>query len=192
MILALTALVYVPGLTGPFVFDDTPNLRPLQDWLNGVASWKEVLLGNRSGLLGRPLSMLTFIFNAKLFGMAPFSFKLTNLVIHLACGGLIYSLLHKLLSRDSQLAQHAAWVALAITTVWLLHPLQVSTVLYIVQRMAQLSTLFIVLALLAYVRGREALEQRRLRTGFAMLFVAAPAITMLGFLCKTQTWTRAD
>jgi len=182
--LALTVLVYVPGLGGPFVFDDTPNLRPIQDWLNGVTGWQEVLLGNRSGMFGRPLSMLSFIFDAKLFGMSPFSFKLTNLAIHLASGGLIYALLRKLLSRDPQLSQRATAVALATSAVWLLHPLQVSTVLYIVQRMAQLSALFTLLALLAYLHGRQGLEQGRQSTGLAWLFLGVPMATALGLLCK--------
>jgi hypothetical protein len=184
VVLALTVLVYVPGLSGPFVFDDTPNLKPLQDWLNGVTGWQDVLLGNRSGVFGRPLSMLSFILDAKLFGMAPFSFKLTNLLIHLACGALVFSLLRKLLLRDPQLRQRAPLAALAISAIWLLHPLQVSTVLYIVQRMAQLSTLFILLALLAYMHGREALEQGRLRASLAWLFLAVPVATALGLLCK--------
>jgi hypothetical protein len=128
--------------------------------------------------------MLSFILDAKLFGMAPFSFKLTNLLIHLACGGLIYALLYRLLLRDPQWRPRAALAALMISAIWLLHPLQVSTVLYIVQRMAQLSALFILLALLAYVHGREALEQGRLRTGMAWLFVAVPAATGFGILCK--------
>lgn len=182
--MAVTVLVYLPGLGGPFVFDDIPNLRPLQDWLNGISSWQETLLGNHSGMFGRKLSMLSFMANARWFGMGPFSFKLTNLLIHLVCGGLIFCLLRRLLSRDNCWHEHADRAALAIAAVWLLHPLQVSTVLYIVQRMAQLSTLFILLALLAYVHGREALEQGRGRTAFAWLFLATPIATAMGILCK--------
>ena len=37
---------------------------------------------------------------------------------------------------------------------WLFHPLHVSTVLYVVQRMAQLSSLFVVLGLFVYCRYR--------------------------------------
>ncbi|MEO5810982.1 MAG: hypothetical protein ABIQ63_02480, partial [Rhodanobacter sp.] len=113
-----------------------------------------------------------------------FSFKLTNLLIHLICGGLIYALLRTVLRRDSRLNQRAALVALLITAVWLLHPLQVSTVLYIVQRMAQLSTLFVLLALIAYVHGREALEQGRKRAGTVWLFLVVPTATVFGVLCK--------
>jgi protein O-mannosyl-transferase len=184
LVLALAALVYVPGLNGPFLLDDPNNLLPVQDWIHGVAGWQEALFGNSSGLFSRPLSMLTFMLDAKLFGMAPFSFKLTNLLIHLACGALIYRLLGKLLRRDPYLGQRAALVALAISAIWLLHPLQVSTVLYVVQRMAQLSTLFILLALLAYLAGREALGQGRTRSGLAWLFLAVPAATVIGLLCK--------
>ena len=181
---ALTALIYIPGLRGPFMFDDTPNLLPLRHWLDGSTSWQEAFLGNRSGLFGRPLSMLSFMLDARLFGMDALSFKLTNLAIHLLIGTLIYALMRKLLARDAQFGQRAALTALAIAAVWLLHPLQVSTVLYIVQRMAQLSTLFVLLALLAYVKGREALEQRRTHAGLAWLFLAVPATTVLGILCK--------
>ena len=49
----------------------------------------------------------------------------------------------------------AWWLALAVSTAWMLHPLQVSTVLYTVQRMTQLATLFTLLGLLSYVVGRK-------------------------------------
>lgn len=182
--LGLTTLVYIPGLNGPFLFDDVPNLRPLQDWLIGVIGWQEVLLGNRSGLFGRPLSMLSFSTNAMFFGMGPFSFKLTNLLIHLTCGVLIYKLLSSLLTRDTQLAPQAQLVALTVSAVWLLHPLQVSTVLYIVQRMAQLSTMFTLFALLAFVHGRMKLDRGQQRAGLTWLFLGVPSATVLGILCK--------
>lgn len=184
VILAFTTLVYAAGLHGPFLFDDTPNLRPLADWLDGRTGWQEALFGNRSGMFGRPLSMLSFVANALLFGMSPFWFKLGNLVIHLVCGSLIYSLMQRLLQRDVRLQPHATAVALAISAIWLLHPMQVSTVLYVVQRMAQLSTLFMLLALLAFIQGRLALEGQQLRKGLAWLFIAMPAATLAAMLCK--------
>lgn len=184
LVVALTALVYIPGLSGPFMFDDTPNLLPLRRWAEGDTSWQEALFGNRSGLFGRPLSILSFMLDAKLFGVGAFSFKLTNLIVHLLCGTLIYMLLRKLLPRDTQLGPHAVPIALAIAGIWLLHPLQVSTVLYIVQRMAQLSTLFILLALFAFVIGRQALGEGRIRAGALWLFLAMPTATALGILCK--------
>src|SRR5690606_10458044 len=53
----------------------------------------------------------------------------------------------------------------ALALAWALHPLQVSSVLYIVQRMQTLATFFIAIALWAYVRARMAqIEGRPGRT----------------------------
>ena len=47
------------------------------------------------------------------------------------------------------------WLALLTSALWLLHPLHVSTVLYAVQRMAQLSTLFTLAGLYVFARYRS-------------------------------------
>lgn len=185
VILLLCVLAYWPGLTGPFVFDDTPNLVvPLQSWLHGDISWREIVFGNNSGMLGRPLSMLSFLANAAIAGMDTLGFKITNLGIHLLCGCVLFALLVRLLARDPSLKRQTVPAALLISGLWLLHPIQVSTVLYIVQRMAQLSALFVLLGLLAYVYGRQFLENGRAHLGWAMLFVAVPLLTLVASLCK--------
>src|SRR5699024_6855887 len=137
-----------------------------------------------SGPLHRPVSMLSFLANATTTGLDAFPFKLTNLAIHLLCGVIIHALLRRLLQRDKHLAPYAPIAALAVTALWLLHPMQVSTVLYIVQRMAQLAALFMLLGLLAYVIGRQALLDGRRKTGLAWLFLAVPTATLLAMLSK--------
>ena len=83
VMLAATAIAYWPGLHGPFLFDDNPNI------VNNIAlrlanlSPHELLraaFSSRSGILYRPLSMLSFALNIYLFGGNSFYFKLTNLV----------------------------------------------------------------------------------------------------------------
>src|SRR3546814_8447978 len=60
---------------------------------------------------------------------------------------------------------------------WAAHPLQVSSVLYAVQRFQTMGTLFLVLALWAYLKARQAqIEGRPGRTGLLLallLWVAA-------------------
>ena len=97
---------------------------------------------------------------------------------------MIYALLSRLLARDPQLSARARLAALLVTALWLLHPMQVSTVLYVVQRMAQLSTLFMLLALLAFVLGRLAFERGRTRPALAYLFLGVPATTVAAMLSK--------
>jgi protein O-mannosyl-transferase len=141
-LMTITVLIYLPGINGPFLFDDAQNIvSPIQAWLDGRTGWQDIVFGNRSGLFGRPLPMATFLANAALSGLAAMPFKATNIAIHIICSILIYKLIFALLQRDPLLGSRAKIYALLVCALWLLHPMQVSTVLYIVQRMAQLSTL---------------------------------------------------
>jgi tetratricopeptide (TPR) repeat protein len=154
---AMTVATYWPGLSGPFVFDDYSNvveihLRTL-DW----AELGNVAFSNASGPLRRPLANASFALNHYFFGPGPFSYKVVNLVIHLLCGLLVYVLARCTLIALRFESATARSAALLTAAGWLLHPLQVSTVLYTVQRMAQLSAFFTLAALWAYVAGRTRL-----------------------------------
>lgn len=181
----LCVAAYWPGLHGPFLFDDPPNIIfPIQAWLAGKTSWVDVILSNHAGALGRCISMATFVANASFGGLNPFVYKVTNLGIHLACGWVIYVLLSQLLLRDRYLGGRSRAIACAITVLWLLHPMQVSTVLYVVQRMAQLSAFFVLLSLLAYTTGRIYLERGRIKLGWLYLFILLPGLVTFAALSK--------
>ena len=182
--LLLTVLVYWTGLHGPFVLDDANNLNPILHWLHGDNTWQHALFGNGSGLFGRSLSMATLMLSAWAGGYDPFAFKLGNLFVHLLCGFFGWQMLRRALARDPHLHRHAYLSAALLAAVWLLHPLNVSTVLYAVQRMAQVSALFTLAALWAYLSARTALERgqtRRAAWGFFLLF---PLLVIAGLLGK--------
>lgn len=181
--LILTTLAFSRGLTGPLVLDDDNNLAPLIDYQSGQRSAMNVIAGNQSGDIGRAVAMATFVANAATTGGSVYAFKATNLAIHLVAGVLLMLLLRRLLARDPRLAARSPLLAIALAAVWLLSPMQVSTVLYVVQRMAQLSALFALAALLAYVAGRERIEQGR-RGGNWLLFCAFPLMTLLATFSK--------
>jgi len=179
-----TVLVYWIGLYGPFMLDDANNLSPVLEWLRGDNHWQQVLLGNHSGMLGRSLSMATLMLSAWMGGYTPFAFKLGNLLIHLLCGFVGWQMLRQVLARDPQLRHHAALAAALLAAAWLLHPLNASTVLYAVQRMAQISTAFTLASLWAYLSARSALEQGRPRRAAAGLFLLFPLLLIAGLLGK--------
>ena len=189
-ILILSSIAYAPGLTGGFAFDDystilqnpfvidaEANIDSLADaaWSGGVA-----------GKLRRPIPMLTFAFNAITSGSAPFSYKVTNLLIHLINGVLLFFLLKVLCKRvhhgflAAQAKVDPSLVALAITSIWLLHPINLTTVLYVVQRMTSIATLFSLLALLAYCYGRERQIAGR-SAAFLIYFITPLFITLAVF-----------
>lgn len=160
-LLLATFVVYCLGLGGPLLFDDHTALtaNPLVQTDGAVFDeWRRAALSSGSGPLGRPIAMLTFALNHVIQGeLSPAGLKLVNVLIHLAVGALVYLLGAALYSRLYPDAKPGAarWLALLAAAIWLLHPLHVSTVLYAVQRMAQLATLFAVAGLLVFVRYRQ-------------------------------------
>lgn len=172
LLLLVTGATYWPGLSGDLVLDDMPTLEPIARLAGGELGWREALVQHDNF---RPVSMLTYLLNWMTTGDRVWPLKLTNLLIHLACGVLLFLLADRLLARPvAGVDGRRGWIALWITACWLLAPLLVSTVLYVTQRMAALAALFALAALLAWVLGRERMEDGR--RGGAGLAAAALAV----------------
>ena len=185
-ILFLAAIVaYWPGLSGPFVLDDFGSVAALGA-RGGVVDWatfKAFVFGGYGGPTGRPIALVTFLIDANNWPAESWPFKRTNLVIHCLCGvflGLLTNQILKLLclgSRDIQI------ITIASVGVWLLHPFLVSTTLYVVQRMAQLSTMFSLAGLALYVRGRM-LVPRDAKRAYLMMTFSIVVFGVLAILSK--------
>ena len=155
---------------------------------HGLVELATALFSAPTGGLLRPLSMLSFILNADLTGMSPGGFKLVNILIHLACGLLLWFLAREILRAYTERRQVALdtkaidWLSLGVATLWLVHPLNLTAVLYIVQRETSLSALFSVAAMLSYMAGRRhGLQTLR---GKLLLWLGTPFFTLLGLLAK--------
>lgn len=180
-------LLYLPAADGPYLVDDYPNLVNNNHLILerfDTESLMQAATSSRTSGIGRPLSMLSFALNYTLAGdKDAYPVKLVNILLHLLTGAGIYMLLKLLLTnwlpRDSN---DIFWTALFATTVWLIHPLQVSTVLYSVQRMTILGSLFTVFGLLAYMKFRQ--DTIRTNSGYPALFLSLPAFTIVGVLAK--------
>ena len=181
----VAVLAYWPGLAGPFLFDDFGSIAALGD-LGGVSDWttfKAFVLGGNSGPTGRPLALLTFLLDSTTWPADPWPFKRTNLLIHIGNGLLVAMLGSKVLQLAGYDSGRARWLGLLSAALWLLHPFLVSTTLYAVQRMAQLSTLFILLGLISHLQLRAQLATRPLPT-YAAMAVSMTVFTVLAALCK--------
>lgn len=158
--LLLTLLAYMPGLNGTLIFDDIPNFLPWQN-TGDINSLQKVMTFATSGtsMPGRPLSLLSFLVDDQSWSPDIYSLKRTNLAIHLINSSLIFWLCIKLLQHmlPIPVVRQGAFALLA-AAIWSLHPLQVSNVSYIIQRMNLLSTLFELVGLLLFIHGREQLD----------------------------------
>ncbi|AGG88082.1 tetratricopeptide repeat protein [Rhodanobacter denitrificans] len=186
--LGLTWVAYSPGLHGGFLFDDFANLPalgvtgPTDDWL----AFLRYITSGTADPTGRPLTLLTFLLDAQNWPASPFPFKRTNLIFHLLNGILLYALLAqlgRLLGYDERQSRTAALLG---TALWLLHPLLVSTTLYIVQREAMLPATCTLVGLLLWLHGRQLLTQGKTATGMAWSVLGLGGFTLLGMLAKAN------
>ncbi len=184
-LLFLTLVAYLPGVYGPFIFDDLPNITQNQK-IFGVSPsldgfWQAVW-SVESGPLQRPVAMASFTLNAWLWGVDSFSFKLTNILLHLVNVSLVFLVTQKLYSRLLQggdLKKNAI-AAFICASFFALHPINFTAVLYVVQRMTSLATGFMLLAIWC-----QLLLPFSSRSGRSLwLVIGYLCFTVLGILSK--------
>lgn len=179
-----TLVVYLPGLHGPFVFDDWSNFaadKSIQIQTLDVDSLRNAASGGTESILVRPLSRISFAMNYLFAGrqMSPIWFKSTNLAVHIVNAWLVFwfaTLIQRLRDRHSHntITRYALWMGIAAASLWALHPIQLTSILYVVQRMTSLSALCVFAGLVVYALGRIAIQSpASMRRGF-MLMILGP------------------
>ena len=195
--LALTLIgviiVYTPGLTGPFVFDDAINIteKPKIALVKfNLPDLVSATKANDTGLFHRPLASLSFAINHYFAGgfTNPSPFKLTNVAIHLINTMLVFWFVTLLLRRHQKrlknpLALPVTWIAVLVAAAWALHPLHLTSVLYVVQRMTSLSASFVLVGLIIFIHGRNRV-QRASPHGFLWMYLGWAIGLTLGIASK--------
>ena len=192
LLVALTILVYAKGLHGTFLFDDFVNLPSLgaSGPIRDTDSFLRFVTSGTADPLGRPIALTSFLLDARDWPASPLPFKLTNLFVHVLNGLLLAALLRRLgreaANGHDQKRQRYDLAALLGAALWLLHPLFVSTTLYIVQREAMLPASFTLVGLLLWLRAREAFRDGRARTGWIHALLGLGLCTVLATLSKAN------
>lgn len=154
----LGLLAYSNTLHSPFVFDDMSSIvdntviRDLSRFLSGEG---------RAFNPRRVVGYFTFALNYRLGGLDTLGYHLVNISVHILAGWMVYFLAQVTLStpffgprrRDDLLSLVPLFAALLFVA----HPVQTQAVTYIVQRLASLVTLFYLLSLFCYAKGRLSL-----------------------------------
>ena len=186
MAVVITTAAYLPGTSGAYIFDDFPNIVEnngvhVSDW--SIPTLVSAALSSPSSEFKRPLASLSFAMNYLASGLDPFAMKMTNIVIHGLNGILAFALLRLLFAgRARQPNRQDGINAVVVACLWMLLPINLTAVLYVVQRMESLANLFVLLGLLGYVTGRrQMLVGRR---GFALAASSVVLATAVGVLAK--------
>ena len=156
----LACLPFLLGLPGAFVFDDGFNIVE-NPWIHldslNPSAIAEAAFSPEPGGHTRVIPTLSFALDYfRSGGLDPLTFKTTNIAIHGATAFVLALFFRRLLLLSYTDRKRAAWLSAVMAAAWAMHPLQVSSVLYVVQRMQTMSTLFLLLALLSYLKGRQA------------------------------------
>lgn len=192
VILLAGMVAYSNSLEGPFVFDGEPSIL----WNKAIRRLYPLVhlitdAPPSSTVDGRPILHLSYAINYQFSGTEVRGYHLTNLAIHLLAGLFLFGLVRRTLTRFRS-PTRSLILALVITLLWVLHPLQTASVTYINQRAESLLGLWYLLTVYAALRGAQVrLAWQRplwstlsilacwLGAGTKEVIVSAPLIVML-------------
>jgi len=174
IIVLLGLAIYSNTFHTPFQFDDdgaivnNPLIRDIHE------------VRGTMGRNGRIVGIYTFAINYHLHKLNVFGYHVGNFLIHIITTILVWWLTYLLLSvpclKRKKIIRHKATVGLLTALLFLSHPVQTQAVTYLAQRFASLATLFYVLSLCFYLKGRLIFSNKFLMVS-CFLVSAMAAIT---------------
>jgi hypothetical protein len=144
--LLLGLLAWSPGLSGPYLFDD--SVTPLSDPASqSLSAW-----GINFSKTLRPVTKITYAIEADAGLLhSPWIRRCVSLLFHLVAAVLLFFLILRLEPKIS------FFVAALISAIWLLHPVHADGVLFISGRTAAMSGMFVLASMLAFEKDRSLL-----------------------------------
>jgi hypothetical protein len=184
----IVAVIYSNTLKSPFLFDDLPNIVYNQSIHISTISpdnllhvWQADHPNQR-----RKLAYLSFALNDYWGGDSPRGYHLVNIAIHAACGLLCALFFYQTLScgwLEERYGAKKFWIAWCAAFLWVVHPIQVNAVTYIVQRMTSLAVFFALLTMVNWMALRKRWLQGRYIPG-VLYGIATILAWLLGLSCK--------
>ena len=169
LLLACGALLYARSLPYNFVYDDVIQIvrnRRITSWSYLPSYFTQQLwAGIQSASYYRPLLLLWMRVNYFFFGLNPVGWHGASVLLHLSASALAFALARRLLRDDG--------AALAVAAIFLLHPLQVESVVWPSAANETLAAIFIFASYLFFLQGREQPADLRARVLSWMMFALA-------------------
>jgi len=154
ILIAAAFVAYFSSFGNPFIWDDeqfiTSNSYVQNFDIEKIFTTNTVAGAGVQSNYYRPLSTLSFAVDAKLWGINPFGFHLTNFLFHLGSGLILFGLLIRLFSMAE--GDSGLYPAFFIALFFLIHPVQTEAVTYINSRGDSMYAFFLFLSLWLFVK----------------------------------------
>jgi tetratricopeptide (TPR) repeat protein len=174
LILAIPAISFSPSLKNDFLNWDDPQYVTENKMITEL-SWRNIETIFDSIYMGHyhPLILLSYSLEYRFFKLNPFAYHLTNLILHLLNGLLVFWLIWML--------KGGVLTSLVVSLLFGIHPLHVESVAWISERKDLLCSFFFLGSLVVYLTY---LKTRRMRSYFFSLF-----LFLLSLLSKSMAVT---
>ncbi|MFQ5456423.1 MAG: tetratricopeptide repeat protein [Nitrospirota bacterium] len=170
-IILSSSIIYFNTIHSPFQYDGRPIIAENKHIHLDELSLSGIIdAGFKSPSYRRPVANISFAINYYFGRLNTFGYHLVNIIIHIITGIAIYLFLFATLKISSEshvlslelqgIKDKSFWIALIASLLWVTSPVQTQAVTYIVQRMTSMATMFYMLSLLCYVKGRVVSEVR--------------------------------
>ena len=183
-LLIILLAVYSNSFQGDWHFDDFPNIvknSHIQIKSLSLPELKQSITGIYQDRLLRPFSYASFALNYYVGGLNVFGFHLVNFFIHYLSSVFLFLFIFNTLKLPlckNQYENIAYPVALLATVLWSVHPVFVTSVSYIVQRMTSMAGLFYIMSMYFYLKGRMSKTKGK-SIGFFILCALAGLASLL-------------
>jgi hypothetical protein len=149
VIFLVTFGIYWNSLQGDFIWDDRglilENTSYLESWKNVFSSFTQPFFGTTP--FYRPLLLVSFILDYQLWGLNPFGFHFSNVLLHGLNGFMVYLLAFLLFKQRT--------FALSAGLLFATHPIQTEAVAWISGRNDVLLTFFSLLTIICWIQWRK-------------------------------------
>lgn len=172
-------LVYANCVTKTLIFDDDAWIVDIPALDDPPQYFKD--------MEGRPLLAVTNLAMHRAGRNNPIGHHVLNIFIHLAATLTMYGVIRRSLLRPrfgDRFVGRAPYLAFAAALLWMLHPLQVQCVTYVIQRGESMAGLFYMLILYAMLRADECDESEGYSLARFAWYALAVASLILGYGSK--------
>ena len=124
-----------------------------------------------------PLTWISYMIDYELFNLNPAGYHIHNMILHIFNTLLLFLLMRQLTGKF--------WRSAIVAALFAVHPMNIESVVWIAERKNLLSTLFMIMATMAYVRYVRCRERRSyflMLVCFILGLMAKPLLVMLPFV----------